>query len=1040
MTTAMATPPSTSQAMRTAAFNGTDTRPSDGCKDCNKVGLAILPVVGMPVPMELRNSTSELKALDAHYVADDLKAHWMVLRALPSGYLYVFKADHTWDIYVVDREGLLRMVPSLGNCPASAADQKPMSEQCKRSGDNIPAQVIAVDPTKHASVWLAFSRHRWTAEVLKAYAANKNGCRNKRMTKLDVMAAANGSLGTGSQAKNAVQFGLPMSSRIGQSVADYAGGATREAINRQALEPLQARDSQAVRLAEVMARISSKTASKTGAIIVLPDDLGVAKALNAARNATQVERAQVIKDYVRHDFVRRAAAGFKQQCEKQGDTKRWNEVYSKAFSQAALNDKLNERDSRLKPIDQRLANMGQDWAAWLQRPAMGTLFAHDFDNSNLCEGMQAAIAGADCIHGAGSQPAERSLIQAWVQGEIKDEGNILWTALAGNSKSLLTRLSDHKDLMPAGLDSVKNLWAGVDEFAKSLNAPESALLLSLRAGSQDPVAAAVAKLLHVVATNIDHGISALGRAGSRAVFITALWSGLRAAPMRQNVTLLQSMIDAKAAGWGATAGAHVQTVRKVNMVSWRYNLLEATDVLAARGGVAVMQTRFVVLQIWQRTGWVDVGEPSTATGKQAGGPPRPTAVASPKVLPSTPNAVRVFGNAVWRRLAAVGGVLREGGANAVMASGVFVFQVMSFNLVSKDLEGSGSDTKALELSAAYFAAMAGMLGAASEVTAASIQVAAKIKGVDLLKVAPRMAGFVRGAAAMGGVLGGASGLAMGLASFNKAMSLEDAGDEDAAHWTYALSVASFAGALTGGFGALTASGAAAASAGTASLVGGTLLGIGPAGWAILTVGAVVIGVYLAYKGAEATDDPIEAWLKRSVAGIAPEKFAAQEEVSNYNELFNLPLEVGMSGSASMGRHTTVVRMAAPPLDKESQLAYRLNIVGANGSSHIVQGQLMLKGGKITTNVPADLMPQHMGAISVSTIFSETDQGALLRVMVESRYMPAGTRDPSTGEILRAAKCAVKQISLAVQYKPLSDTEPAWVLPGPSGQELSYSPT
>jgi len=303
-----------------------------------------------------------------------------------------------------------------------------------------------------------------------------------------------------------------------------------------------------------------------------------------------------------------------------------------------------------------------------------------------------------------------------------------------------------------------------------------------------------------------------------------------------------------------------------------------------------------------------------------------------------------------------------------------------------------------------------------------------------------MAGFVRGAAAMGGMLGGVSGLAMSLASFSKAISLKEAGDQDAANWTYALSAVSFAGAVTGSVGALTASGAAAASAGTASLVGGTLLGIGPAGWAILTVGAVVIGVYLAYRGAEATDDPIESWLKRSVAGIAPEKFGAQDEVSNYNELFNLPLEVGMSGSTSMGRHTTVVRMAAPPLDKQSQLAYRLSIVGTNGSSHVVQGEVMLKGGKVTSNIPADLMPQHMGAISVSTIRSETDQGMLLRVMVEGRYMPAGSRDPSTGEILRAAKCAVKQISLAVQYKPLSESEPAWVLPGPSGQELSYSPT
>ena len=53
-----------------------------------------------------------------------------------------------------------------------------------------PAQVIT-GPSKHASVWLAFSRHRWTADVLKAtqptgrcrkQAHDKTGChgRSKR--------------------------------------------------------------------------------------------------------------------------------------------------------------------------------------------------------------------------------------------------------------------------------------------------------------------------------------------------------------------------------------------------------------------------------------------------------------------------------------------------------------------------------------------------------------------------------------------------------------------------------------------------------------------------------------------------------------------------------------------------------------------------------------------------------------------------------------------------------------------------------------------
>src|SRR4051812_39211795 len=107
---------------------------------------------------------------------------------LPPGYVYVLKPDLTCVAYLVDAEVLLRMIPAAA-APAKPGDMQQMSEACKRKGDNLPAQVIAIDPKKHASVWLAFSRHRWTPKVLADYAANKDGRRDQRMTKVDVMAA-----------------------------------------------------------------------------------------------------------------------------------------------------------------------------------------------------------------------------------------------------------------------------------------------------------------------------------------------------------------------------------------------------------------------------------------------------------------------------------------------------------------------------------------------------------------------------------------------------------------------------------------------------------------------------------------------------------------------------------------------------------------------------------------------------------------------------------------------------------------------------------
>jgi hypothetical protein len=1017
--------------MQAAALQGADARPNNGCKDCNKIGLAILPVVAMPVPNALRAASGELKALDAHYVADDLKAHWMVLRTLPMGYLYVFKPDRTWDIYVVDREGLLRLVPSLSACPANAADQKPMSEQCKRSGDNLPAQVIAVDPKKHATVWLAFSRHRWTADVLKDYAANKRGGRDKRMTKLDVMAAANGSLGTGSKAKNAVQFGVPMSAGIGQVVADYAGHDTREAINGQTLELLQQRSDQGSRLAQVMAKISANTAGKTGAVIVLPDDLGVAKALNASRNAVHVERAALLKEYLRYDFVHRAAAGFKKQCEKQGEVQRWNEKYSKAYSQSLLDDKLKERDKKLKAIDQRLGDLAQDWVHWMRRPGLAALFAGDFDQHDFCEGMQAAVAGADCLHGAGAQQVERDLIQAWLQGDVKDEDNILWKALAGNSKSLLERLADTKDLMAPGLDTVKNLWAGMDEFEKSLSPAGAALVLRLRAGSSDPIAAAVAKLLHVLASTVGGTVSALGKVGSCGVMIVALFAGVRAAPMRHNVTLQQAIIDAQAAAHGATATPKGSTVRKFNSVSWRYSLLEATDVLLAKGGATITQTRMVILQVWKKTGWVNVG------GAAKVGIPNPMAAtplgASAAVLPPAAN---VSGLSVWRRF---GHVLREGGGNAVMASGVLYFQMQSLDLVNEDLGKAGNGDKALELTAAYFAALVGMAGAVSEITAASIQMTAKIAGVDLAKVAPMLGGrlqlanFVRGAAVVGGVLGSVSGIAMGVSAYFKKNSLQAAGDHDAAKWTTAVAAVGFAGGLTSGIGALVASG------GAGSMVGSTLLGVGPAGWALLTAGIVVVGLYVAYQAAEATDDPIEAWLKQCVAGRAPIKFTAESEVGGYNNLFQLSLQVDASDHISMGKHNVAIRIAAPCIDAQSRINYQLEVLDSAGNCNKVVRGLML--GEVSSNIedPAAGVSMIGGGITLQTLTNRSEQGVVVRLDLVGGYTPAGLRDPVSGTIAKYARRSIKQVRLKVFYLPLSRTEPAWALPGSEGKDFIYTP-
>ncbi|TDM08503.1 MAG: hypothetical protein C4K60_03435 [Ideonella sp. MAG2] len=99
--------------------------------------------------------------------------------------------------------------------------------------------------------------------------------------------------------------------------------------------------------------------------------------------------------------------------------------------------------------------------------------------------------------------------------------------------------------------------------------------------------------------------------------------------------------------------------------------------------------------------------------------------------------------------------MRSGGANAAMATGVLVFQAMSFAQAQKDLEADGGNSlKGVELTAAYFAAMAGMVGAAAEIAAASIQMAAHTQKLTL---SAGTQGFVRMAGAVGECWGGVGG-------------------------------------------------------------------------------------------------------------------------------------------------------------------------------------------------------------------------------------------------------------------------------------------
>lgn len=150
------------------------------CPNCNKSGLAILPVRYAVVPNEV---DAMLPAGLGNKVTNTKLEHYKyALRTLRQGFLYLYYEKHSrgshmkWEIYAVSRAGTLWKQTSK-HAFASIGDDP----TCSRSGHNIPASFITIEnPARCGRVWMAFSEHAWSAETIKLFEHNAE-TRDRRM-------------------------------------------------------------------------------------------------------------------------------------------------------------------------------------------------------------------------------------------------------------------------------------------------------------------------------------------------------------------------------------------------------------------------------------------------------------------------------------------------------------------------------------------------------------------------------------------------------------------------------------------------------------------------------------------------------------------------------------------------------------------------------------------------------------------------------------------------------------------------------------------
>lgn len=259
------------------------------CANCNKSGLAILPVryavvphsVGATLPERLGNKVNDVK----------LTHHKYALRTLRQGFVYLFYEKHSrgshikWEAYSVSATGTLWKQLSI-----TALNSISDEPACSRTGHNIPASVIAIEkPEKCGKVWMAFSEHAWSTDTFKLF---ETDCvaRDRRM---QTFAPAKWVLGS------SYRHGLVASEENVQQVLEYKdrpaysallptwdlpaltgpdGSFVATTLQKQTTRyPFSPRRSQVTDLVELMKNIGAKRTGKDNppAVIALWDAVGI---------------------------------------------------------------------------------------------------------------------------------------------------------------------------------------------------------------------------------------------------------------------------------------------------------------------------------------------------------------------------------------------------------------------------------------------------------------------------------------------------------------------------------------------------------------------------------------------------------------------------------------------------------------------------------------------------------------------------------------------------------------------------------------------
>ena len=918
------------------------------CKNCTRQGLAILPVrfaalpevLGVSLPAGMKMQGPALDAKHASYG----------LRTLRQGYLYVYidgknakgQAEKRWDTYAVTPEGILRGPFA----PAAALGQTAPWVCGRTDGGSHAAKASFItipNATDVTAAYFIFSQDGLSEETRAELAANLS-----RMQHIDVQAWLKGPLPADTGA-----FGVD---QLHTHVLEYT--AQPLGADKAPLQTVwRSRQTEAAQTPLHMTTAMKGKYAGRAMVLALHDRIGIVQELVSARSVYEFKLTDLGGQHTRKLFVASATENLRLDFEKRGKTKEWNDTYAKAYKKSEVDAFKANYMKLYKPIEAKRNAYASMWADWMGKEH-ATLIITSLNNryhkDSPIDAINQARTIADLISGTGNTKAEEKIWKNWLSEIGTSKDNLLDRAVSGGSASLLAFLGSRKDGFPGVVDSFKNMYTAFDEWEKA----NAKLADHIRKASQgaatpgidprewavrrgEPLLEGMQKFYQTMAGNVGNlvGASASAKYVRNTLLAGAIWMSVKFTPIKVNQTAGQLALDLKDTAWADLPGKKLFVVTSTQKIqAYRVNTTEFMDIVS----VDVRRVTYIAYEVGMVRNEAGVWVPVDNRA--------PTGLTLPvSAAPSaaTPPRTNYFLQA--KKVAITG--IKGGGAATGFAGIVLFLQYKSI----MDALGTLDDEKATDF--AKQDAMKGLISAGIGATGALAEGSAGVW--QLAKGGLQTAAMGR-LAAFGGVLGAVASAVQSYQMFAQAGGKASQGDGDAAGFLVVSGVFFGVAAVASGLGAAAGLGFTVTA----------LSAIGPVGWALLAIGAIVVGIAAMFGASSVTDDPLEAWLKQSLYGVASDKFKEEDETAAFNKIFELPLEVKLNYDTQWlsAKHCIQLMVSMPKLAGRAQ-KFEVNLVvnttdGKGARTETVRGSIS------TTETTKPVLSKNQTAQQLQALNSE----------------------------------------------------------------------